>query len=423
VNVSSSLLRPFKLRNQIQHYEWGTRDKAAYIPQLLGIEAEPDRPYAELWIGAHPKAPSEITLDGTSRPLDQVVSVYPQEILGEAVASRFGGAWPYLLKVLSAADALSLQAHPDKAQAERLHRLDPEHYPDDNHKPEVAIALDALTALIGFRSYDQIVSALERYPELAENVAPDLPRRMAAARSATARSATPRSVPEQRALFREFFSALIAAAEARPAELGKRNDRLAERLLASRSTLNEREQLFFHLQAKYGSQDLGLVMLYLLNLVHLEAGQGVYTRAGVPHAYIGGNIVECMANSDNVIRAGLTPKYRDASALLEVVEYELGPVRVLEGGSGLGRVTYPTPAAEFQVSRWGLERGAAQTVRTEGSPRVLLVIRGELSFGWGRGELRESLRQGESVLIPALLPGVELEATADTLLFDVQVPA
>jgi mannose-6-phosphate isomerase len=277
----------------------------------------------------------------------------------------------------------------------------------------VAIALDALTALVGFRSFDEIVSVLERYPELSGIVAPALPRRMMAARA----------VPEQRALFGEFFAALIDAAEARPAELGAWIDRLAGRLLAAGATLDEREQLFFQLQAKYGSQDVGLVLLYLLNLVHLEAGQGLYTPAGVPHAYVQGNIVECMANSDNVIRAGLTPKFKDACALLEVVDYELGPVPILDGASGSGRMTYLTPAAEFQLSRWELERGTVQTVRTEGRPQVLLVIRGTVSIGWGPGRGREALLQGESVLIPALLPSVELEALDDTLLFDVEVPA
>ena len=150
--MTSMYRRPFKLISKIQYYDWGTKNAAAFIPSFLGIPAEKDRPYAELWIGAHPTAPSEILLNGQPVPLDKAIESAPREILGEDVARRFGGKLPFLLKVLSAGAPLSIQTHPNKEQAHRLHAKDPAHYPDDNHKPEIAIALDGLTAIAGFGS-------------------------------------------------------------------------------------------------------------------------------------------------------------------------------------------------------------------------------------------------------------------------------
>ncbi len=154
--------RPFKLLNKIQHYDWGTTNDNAFIPHLLGFSAVRDLPYAELWIGAHPSAPSDIVLQGRQSPLNKVIHDFPLEILGEYVARRFDNRFPFLLKVLSAARALSIQTHPDKEQAGKLHAADPAHYPDDNHKPEIAIALDSLTAIAGFRPPKDIAGTLRR---------------------------------------------------------------------------------------------------------------------------------------------------------------------------------------------------------------------------------------------------------------------
>ena len=111
---------PYLLKNQIQHYAWGTRDAAAFIPRFLAQTPEPGKPYAELWMGAHPSAPSEVILEESTLPLPEFVAAHPQEVLGPAVCQTFGGAWPFLFKVLSIGAPLSIQAHPDQAQAEQL---------------------------------------------------------------------------------------------------------------------------------------------------------------------------------------------------------------------------------------------------------------------------------------------------------------
>ena len=160
--------RPYLLENKIQQYAWGARGKKAFIPQLLGMETKLNEPYAELWIGIHPNAPSEIKMGDSLFSLTEFIQNHPVEILGQSVSSAFSGTLPFLLKVLSAGEALSIQAHPSKEQARHLHAQDPEHYPDDNHKPEIAIALDSLTALAGFKRFIELQQTLLTYPELSE---------------------------------------------------------------------------------------------------------------------------------------------------------------------------------------------------------------------------------------------------------------
>ena len=160
--------RPYLLKNSIQHYAWGTRGNQAFIPNLLGFKPEPGIPYAELWIGAHPKAPSNIVVGEMVVPLDQWINAYPAQILGSKVANKFSNQLPFLFKVLYASESLSIQVHPNKAQANALHMRDPIHYPDANHKPELAIALDSLTALMGIKPFADIQETLRRYPEIAD---------------------------------------------------------------------------------------------------------------------------------------------------------------------------------------------------------------------------------------------------------------
>ena len=143
---------PLKLTCPVMHYPWGKYGNSSLIADLTNSPtAERDEPFAEFWIGAHKKAPAETVVDGKNWFLDKLIGKYPEELLGSFVQQKFGAELPFLFKVLSVRTALSIQAHPDKAQAVELHARDPENYPDANHKPEVAIALSPLTMLIGFR--------------------------------------------------------------------------------------------------------------------------------------------------------------------------------------------------------------------------------------------------------------------------------
>jgi len=338
-----------------------------------------------------------VFLDDEPLSLATLIAREPGAMLGAAVARRFDNRLPFLLKVLSAAEPLSIQAHPDKAQAERLHARDPQHYPDANHKPEVAIALDRLTALAGLKSAEELRATLTAYPEIAAFIG------------------------EAGTDPRESFVTLIRRALTAPQALSAASRRLAARLEQTPPPRPEAEALFLTLRPTYGDADVGLLALFYLNLIHLEAGEGLYLPAGVPHAYVQGNLVECMANSDNVVRVGLTHKFKDAEALLEILAPALGPLPVLRPEPEVPEVSYPTPAAEFEVRRLALERGAHRAMGPRSSVEVYLLTEGRLRVGWSDGE--ENFARGESFLVPACLPAWQLAALEKTTLFKVSVPA
>lgn len=399
------------MQNPVQPYAWGTRDAGAFIPRLLGITPQPGTPYAELWMGAHPTAPSTVIVESQAVALNRWIDAHPEEILGREVAARFDNRLPFLFKVLSAGEVLSIQAHPNKAQAEALHARDPKNYPDDNHKPELAVALDSLTALMGIKPYAAIVEALERYPELAGFIGQ--------ATCDELRLGAGAAEAEQWRLARQTFATLIARSITGERELAQTIDALAARLGRTLGSLREEERLFLDLRARYSGPDVGLLAIFMLNLIRLDAGQGIFIAAGMPHAYVRGNIIECMANSDNVVRVGLTPKFKDAQALVEILSHEPQPLTILDGG-GDSEVVYRTPAREFQVSRRRMRPGE-EWVRTDsGRVAILLITQGEATLRWHDGA--ETFRQGESILIPAMLDGFAVRAENPVELFKVEVP-
>jgi mannose-6-phosphate isomerase len=408
--------RPYLLHNQIQHYAWGTQGEQAFIPHLLGIDPEPGCPYAELWMGTHPNAPSQVIIEGRTISLNQWITAYPSEILGAAVIEKFSGMLPFLCKVLSAGEALSIQAHPNKMQAEALHARDPEHYPDDNHKPEIAVALDSLTALMGIKPLPGILEALGRYPEIADFIGQDICNKLKRAKQP--------SPLEQQELVQIMFSKLITRSITHESGLTQAIDELAGRLRKSSRSLKEEEEIFLDLRGKYPGADVGLFAVFLLNLIHLTQGQGIFTQAGVPHAYLKGNIVECMANSDNVVRVGLTPKFKDAEALLTILDCEPQSISILEDSLVSEEVVYQTPASEFQVSQYRMKSHTERREVTEGKPEVFLLTKGELHISWkGTSETGEDVfRQGQSFFVPACLQAFRIQAKNPVELFKVEVP-
>jgi mannose-6-phosphate isomerase len=407
--------RPYLLQNSIQHYPWGTHGNQAFIPNLLGFKPEPRVPYAELWIGAHPKAPSTIVVGEMAVPLDQWINAYPLQILGSKIANKFSNQLPFLFKVLSAGEPLSIQVHPNKTQANALHTRDPIHYPDANHKPELAIALDSLTALMGIKPWAELQETLSRYPEIANFIG----KRVCAS---VLTLATP-DPPKQQTLIQTLFSTLVTNSMHYEQELGRAIEQLAGRL-STFSSLEEIEGLFLNLRAKYTGPDVGLFAMFLLNLVHLSGGQGLFTDAGTPHAYIQGNIVECMANSDNVVRVGLTDKFTDPENLIEVIDYSPAPLSILVNDPNVEEKIYQTPASEFRVSRLKLSSSTERRETTENTLKLFLVTKGAAVVRWNSGseDGRILLQQGQSILIPACLRDFRLSTEASGELFKVEVP-
>ena len=409
--MESAFTRPLRLRNRIQNYDWGTKNEDAFIPHFARMPVTPDIPYAEMWIGAHPSAPSDVVVGGNVTPLDDVIEDAPLEILGEYVARKFSGRLPFLLKILSAERALSIQAHPNREQAKRLHAADPAHYPDDNHKPEIAIALDSLTAIAGFRPVREIVDVLRRYPELQSIAGRELVSQALAPGDET------RLVKILESLYAEIMRHADDAAALRRV-IGNIVGRLS-----GPGERSEEERLFLEQHELYGD-DVGLLSILFFNLVHLKPRQAIYTGPGVPHAYIRGNIIECMANSDNVVRGGLTGKFKDVPSLLDILTYQFARYPVLNGGQQADGVVYRTGAEEFEITGYQKSRGYDESMESGGRPVVLLVTSGSLDVRWGEGGGRasESFLQGESFLIPASFSAWRVSSRADAGFYAVRVP-
>lgn len=402
--------RPYLLTNSIQHYAWGTTNEAAFIPKFLGRPVEPDTPYAELWIGAHPKAPSHVLADGKTIAINEWISRFPERLLGQRVAEQFDNL-PFLFKVLSAGQALSIQTHPNKKQAEILHAKDPEHYPDDNHKPEIAIALDHLTALVGFKTLPELQNMLEDYPEISV---------LMGLHTSEAIDHFFNDQPDQTEsqILQLFYTSLLQKSLNAPDQLLQAINALRKRLQFEYA-LTEADELFLELSEIYTDADIGLFSLYAFNLVHLEKGEGVFLEAGIPHAYVKGNIVECMANSDNVVRAGLTPKFKDIQTLIDIVQYKPGKLPIFKDDFKQDAYTYQTPVPEFVVTRRSLNKGKSLKI-ADASMHMVLVLEGKAELTWPDGSAVYS--QGDVVFIPACLPEYQWKAEAPLMLYEVRVP-
>jgi mannose-6-phosphate isomerase class I len=355
-----------KLRCRVQHYEWGDTD---FIPALLRIENPEHKPCAELWMGAHPDLPAEAELDGEWVPLDQLIDASPEEILGPAVAREFEGRLPYLLKVLSAKSPLSIQAHPSKEAArEGFARENAagipltasnRSYRDANHKPELIAALTDFYALRGFRPLPEIARFLRQAPELGELMSGFDP-----------------TAASLKALYERFM-------RLPQGEVDAILDSLVRRLeeADAKRPFHRDEPEYWVLRAdrdhsRDGHRDPGLFSIFLLNLVHLHPGEAIYLPAGILHSYLEGSGIEIMANSNNVLRGGLTPKHVDVPELLATLRFEGGPAEILHPAPIPGRREwrYETPASEFELRRQEITAGEPHQSSADHSAEIAILV-------------------------------------------------
>lgn len=397
------------LRGAIQHYDWGG---AGFIPALLSIENEAQKPFAELWIGAHPKAPSQVELGGGTIGLDQFIETAPEQILSDGVIRAFGPRLPYLLKVLDARKMLSIQVHPSKTEAQKGFERENaagiplsagnRSYKDDNHKPEVHVALTDFWLLHGFRPQDEIEACLEALPEFRElqsqNIGGDICQLYQCIMK------MPQSLVDY------ILNPLI--------------HRLNP--LYQAGELNKDEPDFWAARAALefplpdGRRDRGIFSIYLMNLVHLKPGQGTYQGAGVPHAYLEGTNMELMANSDNVLRGGLTPKHVDVSELLSVVQFEGHAPEVLTGTElSATERAYPTPAPDFQLSRIVITPEQAHASAPMHGPDSLIVMDGNVQITSGADT--HTLERGSILLAPSNLAYTIRTSSAQAILYKATV--
>ncbi|MEU5594743.1 mannose-6-phosphate isomerase, class I [Streptomyces sp. NPDC020298] len=375
-----------RLENTVRPYAWGS---TTAIPELLGVEPTGE-PQAEMWMGAHPGAPSR-TARGT---LVEVIEGDPGRELGAKAVAKFGPRLPFLLKILAAGAPLSLQVHPDLAQAKegfadeerRGIPIDAPYrnYKDANHKPELICALTEFDGLCGFRDPVETadlldglgVDSLKPYVDLLH------------------------AHPEDAAL-REVLTAVLTAD---PEEM----TRTVAAATAACARLGGAYAPYAGLAHHYPG-DPGVIAAMLLNHVRLQPGEALFLGAGIPHAYLSGLGVEIMANSDNVLRCGLTPKHVDVPELLRVVRFEAGDPGVLRPeASPDGEEVYETPIDEFRLSRYVLPAGGTGHDLTLPTPQILLCTAGSVRAG------EHELTPGDSVFVPA---GEKAEASGEGTVF------
>ncbi|HET9958117.1 MAG TPA: mannose-6-phosphate isomerase, class I [Polyangiaceae bacterium] len=391
------------LDNAVQNYAWGSR---SFLAEFLGRSVPSAKPEAELWMGAHPLAPSKLLTRAAAQDLRDLIATAPEAMLGPRVLNRFGPELPYLMKVLAAAEPLSLQVHPSAAQAEAgfireeglgIPRTDPKrNYKDRRHKPELIVALTPFYALCGFRP---IAHTRQLFAELGSPALEPYARALCTSDARTA--------------LRSSFSRLFDNAADTKKTLA-RSVETAIRAATTRPTSFRFELEWARRIADLYPGDVGLIAALYLNVVRLEPGQALYLPAGNLHAYLEGAGLEIMASSDNVLRGGLTPKHVDMSELLEVLDFSELRVQRIEPLAREGEAVYPSPAAEFRLSRRDVEGAQQVAYSAAGEPReqgrgndcgpeVWLATQGEITLS-SCGGRQIALRAGQSAFAPACDP-------------------
>lgn len=356
----------FKLRGKVQHYAWGGK---SFIPDLIHFNNSENKPCAEYWMGAHPSASSTLLQKDNEVALTEIIKQNPAGVLTEKVFNYFGEL-PYLYKILDVNEMLSIQVHPTKEEAVKgFDREEAEgvainapnrNYKDKNHKPEIMIALGEFWLLHGFMQLDAIEGRLNEIPEFNFLI----------------------SVFKNNGL-RELYKTIM---EMRQSDIDATLTPLLQREMKKR-TAGELDKSMpgwwatklFADGSEIKNIDRGVFSIYLFNIVGLKKGEGIFQAAGIPHAYLEGQNVELMANSDNVLRGGLTPKHVDVPELMKHTVFESVKPNILQGDVVKEfEKTYPCPVPDFSISK--IKISVNQVYKTQAtSPEICIVMEGECS--------------------------------------------
>lgn len=361
-------------------------------------------------MGTHPSNPSRDLTTGRTL-LDLVED--NEALLSHSTVARYGSKLPFLFKILSIGRALSIQAHPNKKLAEQLHAKDPGNYPDDNHKPEMAIALTDFKGLCGFRPPAEIVHFLETVTALRRFVGTDTADAFVNTVKAHDGDESDQAKKENKAALQKLFGALMSQP---PSELETATTALLDEATADPDNFagggagpnsgKDLAELLSQLHGQFNA-DCGLFVMFLCNLVTMAPGEALFLRADDIHAYISGDIIECMAASDNVVRAGFTPKFKDVDTLVSMLTYNYAPIDEQKMApldyayatlnrhaysSGSEVKLYDPPIEEFSVVRTVLRReGAKATFDPVDGPSIIICTggRGKISVGPTVEEIKE----------------------------------
>ncbi|EOL9002425.1 mannose-6-phosphate isomerase [Cronobacter turicensis] len=369
-----------KLINSVQNYAWGSKTA---LTELYGVANPEGLPMAELWMGAHPKSSSKIQDDqGQTRALREVIDADKTALLGAPVAERFGEL-PFLFKVLCADQPLSIQVHPNKQASEEGFAREnaagipldaaERNYKDPNHKPELVFALTPFLAMNAFREFSEIVSLLQPV--------------------AGAHTAIAHFLAEPNAdRLRDLFAGLLNMQ-------GEEKSRALAVLKATVASQQGEPWDTIRFIAQFYPDDSGLFSPLLLNVVKLNPGEAMFLFAETPHAYLQGVALEVMANSDNVLRAGLTPKYIDIPELVANVKFVAKPAAQLltQPEKDGATLEFPIPVEDFAFSLHDLQ-SQPQRLAQE-SAAILFCVEGEAVLS--KGDERLTLKPGESAFVAA----------------------
>lgn len=374
-------------------------------------------------MGTHPSLPSKDLETGRSL-LDLVAD--NQALQGGDVSAKYKNKLPFLFKVLSINKALSIQAHPNKKLAEQLHAKDPKNYPDDNHKPEMTLAITPFEGLCGFRPLNEIAHFLATIAPLRELVGESEAKGL----EEIAQHSSP-PLSDAKARLKAAFSHLMKSDRALVAEKSKALVELAASgSISPGPSVNTPEELSELVQRCNSQfpQDIGLFVLFFLNFVKLQPGQAMYLKADDIHAYISGDIIECMASSDNVIRSGFTPKFQDVNTLTDILTYDHDPpeqqllqpvdypyvtLNSTAYSSNSESLLYDPPIEEFSVVRTVLKRsGAKATFEGIAGPSIIIATSGEGTISVG--PKKEDIKEGYVYFVGATAELV-IENTSDEL--------
>lgn len=394
----------YPLKGVVQHYAWGG---AEFIPELLKISNPEKQPFGELWLGTHQKGPAIITSGDEKATLTDLISSSPENCLNEQVVKYFGNQLPYLLKILDVKKMLSIQVHPNKKAAEKGFAAEEASGPardafnrnfrDDNHKPELMWALTDFWLLHGFRSKEAITEILNNIPEFASL----------------------KSVFEPDQDIAALYQYVM---ELPQVEVNEMLEPLKQRLeVAEREGKLDKHHPDFWANRAFKDftteegYDRGMFSVYFLNLVYLKKGEAIFQDSGILHAYLEGANVELMANSDNVLRGGLTPKYVDVPELMKHVHFKsivpniskpmpLSPVRSV----------VKTPAPDFELSCIELSDDQFYSRQQGNGPEIYIVMEGKITV-----DGTHEFSKGESFFVPDV---AEIKVSGNGIVFCAGVP-
>lgn len=421
-----------RIKGGVKHYDWGGD---SFIPSLLQIENKQKRPFAEYWLGAHANDHCKIEIAGKDVLLKEYIEKHP-ETLGKKLEKKFGGL-PFLLKALDVKDMLSIQVHPSKKAAKKEFKRENKegipldspkrNYKDDNHKPELMVAMSDFWLLHGFKKKKEIRNILTGVPEF--NLLSVLFEKF----SYEGLYKTIMEMPQHEVniILQPLLDRII------PLYKENKLDRSQEDFWAARAALifskargtENREQETRHkaqgtrnkeqATSNHPDIDRGIFSIYLFNLVQLKEGEGIFQDAGAPHAYLEGQNVEIMASSDNVLRGGLTNKHIDVKELLKHIKPEPTKVEILKGKEIAGEIVYKTLVPDFQLSKLQLKKGESISISARG-PEIILLTSGHAAVK-DKTENVE-LKMGAPAAIIFNKEKAHLTAFQDSVLFKASVP-